>query len=438
MTTTSLSPQDVVLVEGVRTPFVKAGLDFKDCEAAYLGQIALQKLIYKANLNVEEVEEAVIGNTANPVESLNIARVIALNAGLPTRVPAYTVHRNCASGLQSVTSAYEKIQAGCAQVVIAGGVESMSRMPFLFGAKMTKMFTELFMAKSMWQRLGALSRFRLSHLKPIIALKEGLTDPFVKINMGQTAEILAKEFHISRGEQDRFALQSHQRAWKATKEGRLKEETGPVFLFSRKQVKLVDQDIGPRKGQTMEALSKLRPYFDRRAGTVTVGNACPITDGAAMLLLMSRERARALGYKPRIRLRSYAYAALEPERMGLGPAYSIPLALDRAGLKLKDIRLLEINEAFAAQVLACKKALESDGFAREKLQRNEKVGEVDENILNVNGGAIALGHPVGATGARLVLTLMREMLRRENCDFGLASLCIGGGQGGALVLEREN
>ena len=253
--------------------------------------------------------------------------------------------------------------------------------------------------------------------------------------MGETAEIIARDFNITREEQDAFALKSHQKAAAAMKEGRMAQEITPVFLPpSYKEV--VTEDIGPRESQSMEALAKLKPIFDRKNGTVTAGNACPITDGAATLLLMSREKAEQLGYKPLARIRSYGFAGLEPERMGLGPVYATPVALRRAGLTMKDIGLVELNEAFAAQVIGCMRAFESDKFAREKLDLPSALGAIDPAILNVNGGAIALGHPVGATGSRIVLTLMKEMVRR-NVQFGLATLCIGGGQGGAMILEKE-
>jgi acetyl-CoA acyltransferase len=263
----------------------------------------------------------------------------------------------------------------------------------------------------------------------------GLTDPFCGLNMGQTAEILAREFEISREEQDKFALGSHLKAVAAQEAGRLAEEITPVYVPPKFDT-VVKEDVGPRKGQTLEALAKLKPFFDKKYGTVTVGNACPITDGAAMLLLMSREKAESLGYKPLASIRSYGYAGLEPERMGLGPALATPVALKRAGLKLKDIGLIELNEAFAAQVIGCEKAFASKKFYQDRMGLSEAVGEINPEILNVNGGAIALGHPVGVTGSRLVLTLMREMKRR-NIQFGLATLCIGGGQGGAVIVERE-
>ena len=429
------SPRDVVVVDGIRTPFAKSGTKLKDIHPAELGKTAVKELIARTNLDVEQIDEVIIGNTGSPSDAVNISRVVALRAGVPQRVSAYTVHRNCASALESIASGYERIKSGTMDVVIAGGTESMSQMPLLFSKQFADVFGEFAFAKSVGARLAALKKMKLSYLKPRVSIMEGLTDPFVGINMGQTAEILAKEFGISREEQDKFALASHEKAVAAQKNGRLKEEITPVYI-APKYKEVVEQDIGPRDGQNLESLAKLKPFFDRYYGSITVGNACPITDGAAAVLLMSRAKAEELGYKPKIVMRSYGFAGLEPERMGLGPAYSTPLALKRAGLQLKDMGLYEINEAFAAQVIACTKALASDKFAKEKLGLDKAVGEVDLTKLNVNGGAIALGHPVGATGTRLVLTLMREMLNRQT-QFGLATLCIGGGQGGSVILERE-
>lgn len=428
-------PNDVVLVDGVRTPFAKAGTKFKKVHAAELGQVALQELIARTDLDTESVDEVIVGCVGNPADAVNIGRVVALRAGIPMKTSAHTVHRNCASALESISTGFDKIKAGVADVVLAGGTENMSLAPLLFDQKFADIFGEFAMAKSTGKKLGALKKLKLKYLAPRISIVEALKDPFVGINMGQTAEILAKEFHISRKEQDTFAMTSHHRAVAATKEGRMAEEITPVYL-GPKYKEVVEQDVGPRDGQSMEALQKLRPYFDRKTGTITVGNACPLTDGAAMVLLMSREKAEAEGYKPIARICGYGFAGLEPERMGLGPVYATPIALKRAGLTLKDMDLVELNEAFAAQVLSCQKAFDSKSFAEEKLGLSEKVGELDLDKVNVNGGAIALGHPVGATGTRLVLTLMKEMKRR-NSQFGLATLCIGGGQGGAMVLENE-
>jgi acetyl-CoA acyltransferase len=444
--------RDVVLVEGVRTPFAKSDTKLKDVHPAELGRVAVHELIERANLDVEQVDEVIMGNTGTPSDAVNISRVIALRAGIPQRVPAVTVHRNCASALESITTGYERIRAGTCDVVISGGSENMSQMPLIMSRPFVKAFQGLMSARSTGQRLSALAGLFKADMKqimelvttapmaatahkPRVSIVEGLTDPFVGINMGQTAEVLAKEFNLSREEQDKFALRSHKLAAAAQANGRLNEEITPVFLPTNFK-EYVAQDIGPRAEQTMEQLAKLKPFFDRKYGTITVGNACPLTDGAGAVLLMSRAKAKELGHIPIASIRGYAFAGLEPERMGLGPAYATPVALKRAGLAMKDIGLMELNEAFAAQVLACLRAFGSDQFAKDKLGLSSKVGEVDPDIVNVNGGAIALGHPVGATGTRLVLTLMKEMKKRD-VQFGLATLCIGGGQGGAVVLERE-
>lgn len=442
------NPRDVVIVEGVRTPFAKAGTKLKTLHPAELGRVALKELIARANLDVDLIDEVIMGNTGNPVDAVNISRVVALNAGVPMKTSAYTVHRNCASAMESISNGYEKIRSGTMDVVIAGGVENMSQMPTLLPSKIQGLFDKLFAAKGPQQALPLLWKLFKADVKqikallqgnmrdeyfPVVSVLQGLTDPFVGINMGQTAEILAKEWGLSRQTQDEFALRSHRLA--SSHKAQLKEEITPVYIAPDYK-EVFSEDNGPRDSQTLEALAKLKPFFDKQTGTITAGNSCPITDGAAMVLLMSREKAENLGYKPVVRIVSYGFAGLEPERMGLGPAYSTPVALKRAKLTLKDMGLIELNEAFAAQVLSCVKAMDSDKFAQEKLGLSQKVGEINMDQVNVNGGAIALGHPVGATGTRLVLTLMKEMQRRE-VQFGLATLCIGGGQGGSMILERE-
>lgn len=445
-----MSARDVVIVEGLRTPFAKAGTNLKKIHPAELGRHALRELIAKTNLDVNLVDEVIIGNTGNPVDAVNISRVVALNAGIPQKTSAYTVHRNCASALESISQGFEKIKSGTMDVIVAGGTESMSQMPTLLPAKIQGTFDQLFAAKAPMHKLSLLWQLFKGDVKqikalltgnmrseyfPVISVMQGLTDPFAGINMGQTAEILAKEFGLSRQTQDQFALESHQKASHAIKTGRLKDEIASYTLPPDYKTTMND-DTGPRDGQTMEALAKLKPFFDKLTGTITAGNSCPITDGAAMLLMMSREKAQSLGYKPLAKIRSYGFAGLEPERMGLGPVYSTPVALKRAGLSMKDIGLVELNEAFAAQVLSCLKAMDSDEFGKNKLGLSGKLGTVDPKIVNVNGGAIAIGHPVGATGTRIVTTLAKEMKKR-NVQFGLATLCIGGGQGGSMILESE-
>ncbi len=443
------SPRDVVIVEGVRTPFAKSGTKLKTVHAALLGQSALKEMIARANLNVDVVDEVIIGNTGSPSDAVNISRVVALNSGLPIKTSALTVHRNCASALESITTGYERIKSGTMDVVIAGGTENMSQMPLLMPVAISGIIERLGSAKSTGVRLSAIwdwFKADLSQIKemvttaplaktkykPIITLAEGLTDPFVGMNMGMTAEVIAKEFGITRREQDEYALRSHQKAVAARP--KLAEELTPFYLPPDFK-EVITEDVGPRENQTIEALTKLKPFFDKNTGSITAGNSCPITDGAAMMLLMSREKAQALGYKPLARIRGYGYAGLEPERMGMGPAYATPIALKRAGMTMKEIGLVELNEAFAAQVMACQKAFDSDEFGK-KQGLPGKIGELRSDLLNVNGGAIALGHPVGATGTRLVLTLMKEM-RRRNVEFGLATLCIGGGQGGSVIIENE-
>lgn len=448
-----MANREVVIVEGVRTPFAKAGTAFKDVHPAELGKFAVTELINMTNLDVSLVDEILIGNVGNPSDSANIARVIALNSGLPQSVSAASVHRNCASALESISGGYDKILSGTMDCLIAGGTENMSQSPILWNREHLKRLETLSRARGPMAKVSGLlgllaanikqvkdiattSPMKMTKFKPRIAIVEGLTDPFKGINMGETAEILAKEFAISREAQDRFAARSHNRAEAAWKSGVLAEECTPVFM-GKNHDQVVDKDLGIREGQSSEKLAKLKPIFDRQNGTVTAGNACPLTDGAAAVLIMEKQKALDLGYKPIAKIKGYGYAGLEPERMGLGPVYSTPLALKRAGVSMKDIGLVELNEAFAAQVMACQEAFASKKFAQDKLGLSEAVGAIHDDILNVNGGAIAIGHPVGTTGTRLVLTLIKEMQRRD-VELGLATLCIGGGQGGAMILERMN
>lgn len=425
----------VVIVDGVRTPYIKAGTLFNKMSAVDLGKLAMRELMARTNLDCKLVDEVIVGNIGNPPEATNVARIIALEAGVPKHVPSFTVGRNCASGMQSIADAYLRIIAGEADVIIAGGVESMTKVPLLFSERATNKFAAMMQARSMPARIGAMASFRPGDFKPVIGLLLGLTDGFCGLNMGETAEVLAKEYGITRKEQDELALLSHQRATTATDNGILKEEIMPVYLPPDFK-KIADEDNGIRKNQTMEALGKLRPAFDKKYGTVTAGNSSQITDGAAFVLVMSEERAKALGYTPLGSIRGFGFAGLDPERMGLGPVYATPVALKKAGLSMKDIQRIEMNEAFAAQVIANERCFASKKFAEEKLGLTEAVGEIDRQILNVNGGAIALGHPVGSSATRLVLTVLKE-LKRKNLQFGLATLCIGGGQGGAMIVEHS-
>ncbi len=418
---------DIAIVEGVRTPFAKAFTALAGVSAQELGRVAVVDLMRRAEIRPDAVDQVVFGNVAPPADAANIARVIALMAGIPRDRIAHTVQRNCASGMEAVTTAAQLIHMGDAKSVIAGGTESMSRIPLIYNPEATELYMRLGRSKTFWQRMRALASFRPRHFKPVAAVQQGLTDPVSGLIMGSTAEVLAREFQISREAQDRYALESHRRATDARKRGVLAEEIVPVPP--------VTEDVGPRKDQTLEALAKLKPVFEKD-GTVTVGNSCMITDGAAALLVMSGEAARAEGRRPLGYLRGYAYAGLEPERMGLGPAHATAKLLAKVGWKLSDFELIELNEAFAAVVLANEKAFASDQYARDRLGRTAALGVLDPGRLNVNGGAIALGHPVGVSGARLILTLLKE-LRRRGRRRGLATLCVGGGQGGAVALETE-
>jgi acetyl-CoA acetyltransferase family protein len=421
----------VVIVDGIRTPFCRAWGALEDVPADDLARLAIAEAMARVDLDPGVVDEVVVGNIAQPAETTTLARVAALRAGVPRRVPAVTVNRNCGSGIEAIATAWHRIESGLADVVVAAGVESMSRIPFQLGQGFTRRVMGLRKARTPWKRARALAGFSRRDLTPRSALEVGLRDAISGLNMGETAEVLARRFAIPREEQDAYALESHRRAVAGRE--RLREEIMPVFPPPAHAPVL--DDIGPREDQSMEALARLRPAFDRRWGTVTAGNSCMLTDGAAAVIVASEDRARALGMPYLGRIRSWAFAGLDPEMMGLGPVHATHLALRRAGLDLADLQLFEINEAFAVQVLAVQRAFASAAFGREMLGLDGALGVIDPALLNVNGGAIALGHPVGCSGVRLALTLLKEMARRD-LTRGLAALCIGGGQGAALVLER--
>jgi acetyl-CoA C-acetyltransferase/acetyl-CoA acyltransferase len=426
--------REVAIVAGARTPMAKAGTALAGVHVTDLARSAMQEALYRSSFAADRVNEVILGNVVMPADATNPARVAAIYAGVPDRVPAYTVQRNCASGMEAVAQAASRIRSGDERAVLAGGAESMSTVPLLLPAESLTPMSRLARARNVWQKASAVATLRPRHFKPVSGLEMGLTDPTTEMIMGKTAEVLAHEFAITRRQQDEFALRSHQRASAAQKSGKFDEEMFPFYAGSH--FTPVTQDVGPRANQTLEALAKLKPIFDRRDGSVTVGNSCQITDGAAALLLVDADLARSEGLEALGYVRAYAWAALDPARMGLGPVYAIDQLLRKTGLSLGDIELLEINEAFAAQVLACEKAMASDLFAQKHLDRSEALGQIDPDRLNVNGGAIALGHPVGATGARLVLTLLHEMKRRD-LHLGVAALCVGGGQGAAILLERR-
>lgn len=424
---------DVYIVDAKRTPQAKAGADLKDIPAPYLGAYLIRHMLDFAGIPNNEVDEVIIGNVGNPAKYPNIGRVIALEAGLNKATSGYSVHRNCASGLEAVSQGYLKIASGRHDVIVAGGVENMSQMPLIYSEEMTEVFINVMKAKALPDKLKALGQFRPPFLSPIVAIEQGLTDPFCGLNMGQTAELLSREFGITRQEQDEFANLSHQKAVKAQKEGKFKDEI--LALISGKKLdKLITNDIGPRESSSVEKLSQMKPYFDRKSGTVTVGNSCPITDGGSALLLVSEEALKKYNLEPMAKIVDYHFHGLEPERMGMGPLLASHGVLKRTGMSLDQMDLIEINEAFAAQVIAVERAFKDKELAS-RFGMDAAIGEIPSEKLNVNGGAIALGHPVGSTGSRLVVTLAHELKKRKQ-KYGLASLCIGGGQGGAVIIEN--
>jgi acetyl-CoA C-acetyltransferase/acetyl-CoA acyltransferase len=424
----------LAIVAGLRTPFAKAFGVLADRPADELGRIAVEGVLHQTGLAPADIDEVVFGNVAGPPEASNVGRVIALRAGIPWDRPAHTVNRNCASGMESLFTAWQTIGEGRARVMVAGGTESMSNVPFLWDARMQKWLLSFFRARG-WKKGSLLAGLRPAYFRPVPALEVGLSDPTCGLNMGQTAEVLAREFAIPRTEQDAFALRSHQRATAAWQRCFFKGEVVPVPP-KKDRGETVEKDVGFRENQSLAALEKLPPMFDRRGGSVTAGNSCQITDGAAAVVMMPVERARSAGLKPLGYVRDYTIAGCDPSRMGLGPVFAMHKLFKKTGLSLRDFDLFEINEAFAAQVLACLKALASPEFTKQALGESQPLGEIDPERLNVNGGAIALGHPVGASGMRLVITLLRA-LRERGQRRGLASLCVGGGQGAAVWVETE-
>lgn len=418
------------IVEGRRTPFVKAGTAFADLDVFDLGRAATVEVVQRSEIDPAEVDEIIFGNVSRPVKYHNLAREIGLTCGIPRSTPAFTVSLACASACQAATSAVDLIERGYADVVLAGGAESLSNVPIQYSDRLARAVVGAAQAKTIPAKLQSLAQVRMADLAPVAP---GIRETSTGLTMGESAELMAKVNGISRQAQDELALRSHERAERARQECRLSREVVPVY---RPDGRAVTEDTHIRADTSLEKLGTLRPVFDRQHGTITAGNSSPLTDGAAALLLMSGKKARALGYRPRAWVRSYAYAAVDPaDQLLLGPAYAVPLALERAGLQLSDIDIVEMHEAFAAQVLSTTQALASRRFAEEKLGRSEPVGEIDPDRLNVNGGSIALGHPFGATGARVLTSLANEMERRD-VQLGLVSVCAAGGIGCAIVLER--
>lgn len=415
------------ILAGTRTPFLRAGTQLAPLDAVELGRHAVASLLTKTGLDPAELDEVILGCVGQPADAANIARVVALRAGIPVCVPAATVQRNCASGLESITTAYERMTAGRGELFIVGGMESMSHAPLLFQQTTAKKFESLGRAKTPFAKLGAVSRFRPRDFAPRVGLKLGLTDPYSGLLMGSTAEILAREYGVTREDQDVFAADSHRKAI-AAKDARDTELT-PVHVNGEAVV----TDNGPRADSTPEKLAKLRPIFEPGWGTVTAGNSSQVSDGAVALLVGSEATAQRLGLTPLGRLTHYHYSGCDPARMGLGPVHAIAAARARGAPSPDKADVVELNEAFAAQAIAVLKALR-DPKAAQLAGLPEAPGEIRAEALNRRGGAIALGHPVGATGSRLVLTAL-DQLRETGGSRALVTLCVGGGQGAAVWLE---
>jgi acetyl-CoA acyltransferase len=422
----------VAVVAGIRTPFAKSGTVYRDTNAVALARHAARELLFRSEVDGGEVDEVIFSQVVPSVLTPNVAREVSLLPQLPPSVPAYTINRACASAAQAINNAADQIRLGHADVILAGGVESLSDLPILHSRRFSRTLVEASKARSVGQRIATFGRVRPRDLIPVTP---AIAEPSTGETMGQSAEKMAKENGITREEQDRIALMSHQRASAATADGRLTREIAPWF-GGRDMDQIVSEDNGIRSDTSLEALGKLKPVFDRKYGSVTAGNSSPLTDGAAVVLLMSEEAARALGHEPLAYIRSYAVSAVDPGwQLLMGPVYAVPKALERAGLTWKELGLVEIHEAFAAQVLSNIQAWGSQAWA-DRLGLPGPIGEVDWDRTNVAGGSIAIGHPFGATGARLVTTLANEM-RRRDVQFGLISICAQGGMGYAMVLERD-
>ncbi len=423
----------VAIVEGCRTPFAKSGTAFRDLSSVELGKVAVRELIARTDLDPAEIDQVVYGTVVQSVQEPNIAREVTLGAGIPPSVPSFTVGRACASSNQAITSGAEHILVGNADVVIAGGAESLTDVPILFSTEMRNALVRASKARSLPERIQAFRAIRPKHLAPITP---AIAEPTTGLTMGESAEKMAQENGISREAQDRWALRSHQLAAAATADGRLTQEIAAVYVPPRYD-DVVTADNGIRADTSLEKLSTLKPVFDRKYGTVTAGNASPLTDGASAVLLMSEEKAKALGYEPLGYIRSYAYASLDPgDQLLQGPVYAAPVALDRAGISMKEVDLLEIHEAFAAQVLSNMQWWDSDEVARTRLGRDKAIGLPPEDRINVMGGSIAIGHPFGATGGRVTITLLNELKRRGG-QFGMISVCAAGAMGFVMIVERE-
>ena len=427
---TNYQDREVFIVDGSRTPFLKAKGTPGPFAAADLALGCARPLMARQSFDLDALDEVIMGCVMPGPNEANIARVVALRLGCDKHIPAWTVQRNCASGLQAIDSAAKDIILGRADLVLAGGVESMSHAPILFNNTMVSWLGDWTRAKTVPQRLSTLAKLRARHFKPIIGLLRGLTDPVVGLSMGQTAENLAYRFNISRQQMDDYAVRSHLRL-AAAQDDKLLDEVEAIYDTQGHYFEL---DDGVRPDSSVEKLAKLKPVFDRPFGLVTAGNSAQITDGAAMLILASTDAVKKYNLSVLGKISDTNWAGLAPEQMGLGPVHAITPILKRKKLALDDIDYWEINEAFAAQVLGCLAAWEDKAYCRSELHLSAPLGTLDQEKLNIHGGGISLGHPVGASGARIVLHVLHT-LKQNNKSKGIASLCIGGGQGGAMLLE---
>jgi acetyl-CoA C-acetyltransferase len=432
-------PKDIYIIDGARTPFLKSRNRPGPFSASDLATAAGKVLLLRQRFDPTELDEVILGCAAPSVDEVNIGRVAALRMGCGQKVPGWTVMRNCASGMQALDSAIANMLSGRSSLVLAGGVDALSRAPILYSDLMVMWFSNFMAAKTPLQKAAMFLKLKPAQMfMPVIGIMKGLTDPYVGLLMGQTAENLAYRFGIDRRQMDEYSARSHARVIRAQESGTFNDAhdglAGEVVPLYDDKGNLTKDDDGARKDSTVDNLAKLKPFFDRKYGNVTAGNSSQITDGAAWLVLATEEAVKRHGLKPVGRIADSQWAGLDPAQMGLGPVHASTPILKRHGLKLNDLDAWEINEAFAAQVLACLAAWKEEKYCREQLGLDAAMGELDMEKLNVDGGAIALGHPVGASGARIVLHLL-HVLKRGKGRRGMASICIGGGLGGAMLVE---
>ena len=424
--------EPIYIIDGARTPFLKARNRPGPFSASDLATAAGRALLVRQRFAPTDLDEVILGCASPSPDEVNIGRVVALRMGCGQKVPGWTVMRNCASGMQALDSAINNIRAGRSNLVLAGGADALSRAPLLFSDAMVLWLSNWYAAKTLGQRAALVAKFRPAYLAPVIALMKGLTDPMVGLLMGQTAENLAFRFGISRREMDEFSAESHRRVLAAQQEGHYSGEIMPLY---DKSGTVYEHDDGVRADSTADNLAKLRPFFDKKYGNVTAGNSSQVTDGAAWLVLASERAVEKFQLAPKGRIVDSEWAGLDPAQMGLGPVQAATPILRRHGLGLDDLDAWEINEAFAVQVIACERAWESAEYCKTELGLDAPLGKLDRAKLNVDGGAIAIGHPVGASGARIVLHVL-NVLERVGGRRGMASICIGGGQGGAMLIDR--